>query len=143
MVKEFSIISELKTIREQKAVLAERERELSSPILYDFELIEDIYKWFKEILSEYSFPPCIDSPTQRKKFIFIILFLYSPSALSGDKMKMGLRDKIAEVTGCTSTLISHNYKNVEFEYHQYRYNRQDIDHLYTEIISRLKDKKII
>lgn len=143
MIKEFSAVSELKSIREQKSRLSEREQELSEPVLYDYSLIEEIYEWFKEILSGHTLPPCIDSPTQRKKFIFIVLFLYSPSALAGGKMKVGLRDKIAEVTGCTGSLISHNCENVTFFYQQYKSYRQDIEYLYTEIVNRLKLKGLI
>lgn len=143
MIKEFSAVSELKSIREQKSRLSEREQELSEPILHDYSLIGEIYGWFKEVLSKLTFPPYVDSPTQRKKFIFIILFLYSPSALAGGKMKVGLRDKIAEVTGCTGSLISHNCEDVTFFYQQYKSHRQDIDYLYTEIINRLKFKGLI
>lgn len=143
MVKEFSIISELETIREQISVLREREQELSTPVLYDFELIGEIYKWFKELLAEFPLPPNIDSPTQRKKFIFIILFLYSPATLSGDKTKVGIRNKIAEVTGCSGSLISHNLDDVTFMYNRYKEHRRDIEYLYTEIVNRLKFKGLI
>lgn len=143
MVKEFSTVSELKSIREQKSRLSEREQELAKPLLYDYLLIGEIYGWFKELLLVLALPPCVDSPTQRKKFIFIILFLYSPSTLAGGKMKVGLRDKIAEVTGCTGSLISHNCEDVTFFYQQYKSHRQDIDYLYTEIINRLRIKGLI
>ena len=76
MVKEFSSIAELKSIREQKSRISEREAELSIPMLHDYEIIGDIYKWFQELLSEQPLAPNINSPIQRKKFIFIVLFLY-------------------------------------------------------------------
>lgn len=143
MVKEFSAVSELKSIREQKSRLSEREQELAKPMLHDYSLIGEIYGWFKEVLSGLAFPPFVDSPTQRKKFIFIILFLYSPSTLAGGKMKVGLRDKIAEVTGGTGSLISHNCEDVTLFYQQYKSYRQDIDYLYIEILNRLKVKGLI
>ena len=74
MIKEFSVVSELKAIREQKSRLSERENELSAPVLSDLELIPVIYEWFKDVLSEMAFPPQAECITQRKKFIFIILF---------------------------------------------------------------------
>ena len=143
MMNDFSVISELMSIREQKSKLLEREQELSEPILHDYSHIEEIYRWFKDILSNLAFPPDADNPTQRKKFIFIILFLYSPRALAGGKMKIGLRDKIAEVTGCTGSLISHNCEDVTFIYQRYKDHRQETDYLYTEIINRLKLKGLI
>lgn len=144
MVKDFSTISELKTIREQKSRLSERESELSAPLLTDLELIPEIYRWFAEILAGMDFPPCLESVTQRKKFLFIILFLYSPSTLAGGKMLCGLRDKLCEVTNITSkSTISDNCADVVFMYQNYKNFRKDIDYLYTEIINRLKVKELI
>lgn len=144
MVKDFSTISELKTIREQKSRLSERESELSSPILSDLGLISELYKWFAEILSNMDFPPCLESVTQRKKFLFIILFLYSPSTLAGGKMLCGLRDKLCEVTNITSkSTISDNCADVVFMYQNYKSFRKDIDYLYTEVLNRLKVKELI
>ena len=81
MTKEFSSIVELKSIREQKSRLSEREQELSSPILTDFSLIPEIYEWFREILSGADCPPNPESVTQRKKFLFIVLFLFAQVCL--------------------------------------------------------------
>lgn len=143
MLKDFSAISELQTIREQKSRLSERETELSQPLLSDMNLIQEIYKWFAEFLSEMTFPPYLDSVTQRKKFIFIILFLYSPSTLAGGKMLTGLRDIISEVTGvCSKSTISDNCVDVVFMYQNYRSFRKDIDYLYTKIIDRLKVEEL-
>ena len=138
MIQDFAIISELKSVREERVRLSAKEQELSEPMLDDYSLVGEIYEWFQEILSERALPPRADSPLQRKKFIFIILFLYSPKTLAGDKMRIGLRDKIAEVTGCTRTLISHNCEDVSFFYQQYKCHREDIDFLYVEIMNRLK-----
>ena len=91
MVKEFSSIAELKSIREQKSRISERENELSRPILQKVELISEIYGWFREILSEMALEPNIESVTQRKKFLFIILFLFAPSVLAGGRLPNGGR----------------------------------------------------
>lgn len=143
MTKEFSSITELKAIREQKSILSERERELSEPLLTDYSLIEIIHDWFEDILQNMTFPPNPNSPIERKKFLFIILYLYSPSTLAGGKMKIGLRDELARVTNCTTTLISHNCEDVTFYYNQYKSYRANIDLIYTEILVRLKNKKLI
>lgn len=144
MVKEFSVVSELKAIREQKSRLSERENELSAPVLSDLELIPVIYEWFKEVLSEMAFPPQVESITQRKKFLFIVLFLFSPSVLAGGRMPNGVRKSLEEVfpnvKPCT---ISNNLADVVFLYQQYKDFRQDIDYLYTEIVNRLKVKGLI
>ena len=82
MTKEFSSIMELKSIRDQKSRLSEREQELSSPVLTDLSLIPEIYGWFKDILAGMDCPPNPESVTQRKKFLFIVLFLFAPSVQS-------------------------------------------------------------
>ena len=99
MNKEFSSIVELKSIREQKSRLSERENELSRPFLSDYSLIQTIYVWFKEILANRDCPPNPESVNQRKKFLFVILFLYSPSVLAGGKMPDGLRDALCRTLG--------------------------------------------
>ena len=91
MTKEFSSIVELKSIREQKSRLSEREQELSSPILTDFSLIPEIYDWFKDLLAGMDCPPNPESVTQRKKFLFIVLFLFAPSVLAGCRTASGQR----------------------------------------------------
>ena len=144
MTKEFSSIVELKSIREQKSRLSEREQELSSPVLTDFNLITEVYSWFKEILSDTGCSPNIESVTQRKKFLFIILFLFAPSVLAGGRLPNGIRAEIARVFPDVSPcVISNNIADVSFIYQQYKDFRQDIEYLYNKILERLKVKGLI
>lgn len=134
----FSEIAEIKSIREQKSKLSEREKELTEPTLTDLNMIETLYGWFQEIISQKGMFG-LGNVTQRKKFIFIILFLYSPSTLAGGKMKNGLRNKLAEVLGVSAqTAISDNRNNLVFSYQLYKYFRQDVDWIYGKILERLK-----
>ena len=48
----FSEIAEIKSIREQKSKLSEREKELTEPTLTDLNMIETLYGWFQEIISQ-------------------------------------------------------------------------------------------
>ncbi len=144
MSKEFSSIVELKSIREQKSRLSEREQELSLPILTDLSLIPEIYGWFKEILSGMDCPPNLDSATQRKKFLFIVLFLFAPSVLAGGRLPNGVRAEISGVFQDVSPcVISNNIADVSFIYQQYKDFRQDIEYLYNLIVERLKAKGLI
>lgn len=144
MTREFSSIVELKAIREQKSRLSEREQELSAPMLTDFALIPEIYSWFKEILSQSDCPPNFESVTQRKKFLFIVLFLFVPSVLAGGRLPNGIREEIAGVFPDVSPcVISNNIADVSFIYQQYKDFRQDIEYLYNQIIERLKVKGLI
>lgn len=132
----FSKIVEIRSIRDQKARLSERERELTKPILTDLDMIPTLYGWFKDIVSPQEIF-CANVP-QRKKFIFIILILYSPSALADGKMKRGLRNKLAEVFGLNGkSAISDNLNGLYLSYQLYKYFRQDIHRIYIEIMNRL------
>lgn len=144
MTKEFSSIVELKSIREQKSRLSEREQELSLPILTDLSLIPEIYGWFKEVLSKMDYPPNPESVTQRKKFLFIVLFLFAPSVLAGGRLPNGIRAEISGVFPDVSPcVISNNIADVSFIYQQYKDFRQDIEYLYCQIVERLKSKRLI
>lgn len=144
MTKVFSSIMELKAIREQKSRLSEREQELSSPILDDYSLIPEIYAWFKEILAERTCPSNPESVTQRKKFLFIVLFLFAPSVLAGGRLPNGIRTEISGVFPDVSPcVISNNIADVLFIYRNYKDFRQDIEYLYNQILERLKVKGLI
>lgn len=139
----FSEISELKSVREQKCRCSARERELTTPQLTDLELIPVIYGWFREILSHRSPASSWGSVAQRKKFIFIILYLYSPGTLVGVKMVNGLRDKISEVVNINSrSTISDNCVNALFMYQNYKSFRSDIENIYAEIMKRLGQMRL-
>lgn len=144
MTKEFSSIVELKSIREQKSRLSEREQELSLPVLTDLSLIPEIYGWFKEILSGMDCSLHPESVTQRKKFLFIVLFLFAPSVLAGGRLPNGIRAEISGVFPDVSPcVISNNIADVSFIYQKYKDFRQDIEYLYNQIVERLKVKGLI
>lgn len=144
MIKEFSSIVELKSIREQKSRLSEREQELASPILTDLSLIPEIYDWFKELLAGMDCPPNPESVTQRKKFLFIVLFLFAPSVLAGGRLPNGIRAEIAGVFPDVSPcVISNNIADVSFIYQQYKDFRQDIEFIYNQVLEKLKIKGLI
>lgn len=144
MTKEFSSIVELKSIREQKSRLSEREQELSLPVLTDLSLVPEIYNWFKEILSGMACPSNPESVIQRKKFLFIVLFLFAPSVLAGGRLPNGIRAEISGVFPDVSPcVISNNIADVSFIYQQYKDFRQDIEYLYNQILERLKVKGLI
>lgn len=140
--KEFSSISELKYIREQKSRLSEREAELVSPILTNLECIPYIYELFKNIVRTINIPPR-EKIIQRKEFLFIILFLFVPSVLAGGRIPNGVRKSLEhvfpKVKPCT---ISNNIADVFFLYQQYKYFRSDINIIYKEMLKRLEEDDI-
>lgn len=133
----FSEIAEIKSIREQKSRLSERERELTKPTLTDLDMIGTLYEWFKEILESRDCPGRVESVTQRKKFIFIVLFLYSPGALAEGKMLAGLREKLAKLFDVSPVVISNNCRDVVFLYN-WDPDWRIMDRVFTEMMKRMK-----
>ena len=140
-----NIIIQMESLQKRKQQILEEERKLLCPILTDVSLIGNIYDMFLSAMRELH--PNIkelNNTIQRSKFIFIILYLYSPETFCGRKMKRGgIRDKIAKVTGCKKTLISHNCKNVKMYYYIYSEFHADVDAVYDKISKRLEDAGLI
>ena len=144
MVIDFLVISELESIREKKRRLSERESELSLPKLQDISLIPALYEWFNEIQDNRDCPARRGCARLKKQFIFIVMFLYSPSTLAGGKIGNGIRDAISEVLEFKSpTGVSNLCVDVTFLYDTYPDFSRDIEYLYTEIVNRLKVKGLI
>lgn len=139
MVSEFSIVSELKDIREQKLRLSQEEARLSRPKLTDLTLIPTLFSWFCEYSGYHGLPEKQVRVKFYQKFIFIILFLYSPGTLAGKKIAEGIRGVLAEVFGFKSpTGVSNLSVDVVFLYDNYKEYRADVDYLYGRIMDRLE-----
>lgn len=110
-------VESIKSIRSEKSKLSAMESELTEPFIDDLTQIESIYGVFQKYMSDNKLE---DTTMNRQKFIFVVLYLYSVGTLAGGKMKVGVRDMIAKVTGCSQTLISHNCSNVDFLYTHYK-----------------------
>lgn len=136
---DFRKIVELKKTREDIANLVEYERGLSRPVLKDFSLVEVMYRIFKDILSQRDCAPDIESVTQRKKFVFITLYLFCPGVLIGGCMPKGLRKALSMTLGVRSgTSISNDCDDVVFLYQNYKDFCEDTDSLFDEILRRLE-----
>ncbi|MDR2968295.1 MAG: hypothetical protein LBV32_01670 [Tannerellaceae bacterium] len=142
-MKEIKItIEEMQAIRIQKSELEKKETILSTPLLTDFTLIDLLYGWFKEGLADGNCPHPSGCVTQRKKFLFLILYFYSPASLAGGKMRNGLRDKLAQVLEMHSrTTISDNCADVVFFYNRYKYFRNEVDDLFYFLTDKLKEER--
>lgn len=140
----FDKIIRIKKIRIEKSELSDEENKLTTPSITDKSLIPEIYNVFRELLDERGCDPNIESVIQRKKFIFIILYLFSPSTLAGGKMASGLRDDLADILGIYSkSTISDNCADIVFLYHNYADFSEDITWLYGHILDRLENKGLI
>lgn len=135
----FTKIEEIKSVRLKKTELANKEAMLSSPLLTDLALINHLYIWFIKACTKRNCPTRLGSVTQRKKFLFIILYLYSPATLAGGKMTVGLRDKLADVLDLHSrTAISDNCADIVFLYNRYKDFKEDVAIIYSQLLQQLE-----
>lgn len=134
----FSEIAEIKSIREQKSRLSEREKELTEPMLTDLDMIGELYGWFKEIVGDRDCKLRVGSTQSRKQFILIVLYLYCPDALVGGRLRPGIRDRLACAVGCHPPFISNNIDSVLFFGQRYEDFRDNVNEVLVEIVKRIK-----
>ena len=121
--------------REMEDSLVHIRKHYLQPLLKDTGQIERMYRTFLNTMRGMH-PKVRDfnNTVQRSKFIFLVLAFYSPQTLYyGKRMRRNVRDRVADVTGCAKTLISHNCRNVAFYYASYKEFREDVDLLYSSI----------
>lgn len=131
----FNRMSRLATIRELKADLSREETELSVPLLHDLCMVGNVYDLFTAIIGKQI--KRRDVSMERKMFIFVILYFFSPASLVGFRMRRGLRGQIADVLGCTCSNVSHDYKDVGFYYNTYKKFRSDCYNVISTLRERL------
>jgi hypothetical protein len=130
-------ITELKKLRADISVLQSREKELKKPVLDDLGLLPVLYGWFREIQADAPLLPDLDSARQRKKFIFVVIALYSPATFCGYATKAGLCNGLAGFFKLTPVSISRDISDMQFYYEHYRDYADSMDDIYEQIISRL------
>lgn len=121
------IIETIKRIEKSRTALrqAMADNEIAtSPKLRDLNLIPKIYKVFEELKGKEI------KVNDRKEFIFVVIYLYSPNKFFGGKMPQGLRRAITKVTKVTcASVISATCTELMVLYTTYSDFRQNVDML--------------
>ena len=99
-------VEELRRVRSEIERLKEDERRLSIPILQNMMLIHNLYDVFCVTLKRQEPQADPKDTNSRKKFLYAILYLFSPATLVGDVMRHKLRECVSVVLGCTPTGVS-------------------------------------
>lgn len=137
-------VAALRKVQEKVCELSDVMKELGEPTLEDLTLLPEIYEAYKRVYQRRGCPTEAMVVRNRKKFLMVVLYLYSPKALAGDRMRMGLRKKVSELFGLTtSTPISDNCTGLIVQYHAYADFRRDVDLIFQEVLDTLEDKLII
>lgn len=101
---------------------------LSEPVIADLSLLGRVYEIFK--IHMHAKYPSVDlnKPFNRKKFLAVALYLFSPGALAGSKMKVGLRERLSAILHLqTQTTVSGYISSLLILYHSYRSFRNDVE----------------
>lgn len=134
-------IAALRMMREKVLELSRIFEELGEPILTDLSLLPAIHEAYKRVFARRGCPQDAMLVRNRKKFLMVVLYLYSPKALVGDRMRMGLRKLISELFGLTtSTPISDNCAGLIVEYKAYADFRRDVELILDEVFASLPDE---
>lgn len=127
------IIETIKRIEKARTALRQAivDNELAtSPKLKDLNLIPKIYEVFEELKGNEI------KVNDRKEFIFVVIYLYSPNKFFGGKMPQGLRRSITKVTQVTcASVISATCTELMVLYTTYSDFRQGVD----ELIQKVND----
>lgn len=137
---DFDKIRRLKVCREEVAGLMHIMAALEEPMLDDVSLLPSIYDAYLNVFRRRGCPEKAALVYNRKKFLLVALYLYSPRTLVGDRTRVGLRKELANLFGlATGTAVSDNFADIVFYYESYRDFRRDVDLIFNEIVAVLGD----
>ena len=129
------IIETIKRIEKARTTLRQAivDNEIAtSPKLKDLNLIPKIYKVFEELKGKEI------KVNDRKEFIFVVIYLYSPNKFFGGKMPQGLRRAITKATKVTcASVISATCTELTAPYTTYSDPRQGVDKLINAVLEKL------
>lgn len=127
-------LSKLRTAKGYEEDLRQTERKINEalePIIKDVGLLGEVYKYFLVFIERNG---KVMDTSNRKKFLFIAVYLFCPSVLIGHTMPRGFRDRIKELIKAKSaSTVSNDVANLLFLYNHYRDFRDDVDVAYSFI----------
>lgn len=108
--------------------------------LTDLQHIPLLYSWFNDIADQTKDFPDKDSTEYKQVFLFCILMMYCPRALTANFLIRGIRKKLAVLFDLSPSHISNLIKNISFYYKSYSSFRNNCDTVLTEIQFRIEAK---
>lgn len=135
-------LSKLRTAKGYEEDMKRTERKINEalePSIKDINLLEEVYKRFLAFVEKSK--KAMDT-NNRKKFLFIVVYLFCPSVLIGHTMPRGLRDRIKElICAKSASTISNDTANLLFLYNHYQDFREDVNSAYSFIIEGMSQEQ--
>ena len=124
-------LSKLRVAKDLEEDVKQTERKVNEalrPSLSDVGLLGEVYRKF---LSFIEGSKKVMDANNRKKFLFIAVYLFCPSVLIGHTMPRGFRDRVKELINAKSaSTVSNDVANLLFLYNHYKDFRDDVDRAY-------------
>lgn len=130
-------VERLRQIHTEMEKLREKEKLLSQPIVENMGMIQNLYDVFRLALKKQNIKADPEGTAERKKFLYAILYIFSPATLVGEVMRHKLRENISAVLGCTPTGVSRDYKTGLFFYATYTDFRESVDLIIIDMLDYL------
>ena len=131
-------VDRLRDIHREMDRLRDEERKLSVPIVMNMGMIGNLYDVFSLSMKRIDPSSKPDDTNSRKKFLYAILYLFSPATLAGGVMRHKLRKYVSGVIGCTPTGVSRDYKTGLFFYATYARFREEVDEVIRDMLAILR-----
>lgn len=122
-------ITHAKLLQSQIAVMQEQLSKFTTPALYDTSKLTQLYQRVNDI-------PGIDKKELRHHFVFIAVYLYSPSALLGYSIKAGLCQQIGEVIGRCRQDVSEIFYEAKLRYERVQPFQETTHKIFAQIICK-------
>lgn len=136
-MEQLNNITELSELKKRMEVL---EGKILKPELTDLQHIPLLYSWYKDIVAGIKDFPDEDKAEYKQVFLFCILMLYCPRALSDNFMIRGLRQRIAILFDLSPSHISNLINPISFYYKTYNVFKGNCDTVLAEIQFRIEAK---
>lgn len=131
-------LSRLRVAKDAMNEMEQLEKEKNAalePTIKDVGLVGEVYGRFLDFIQWSG--RAMDA-NNRKKFLFVAVYLFCPSVLIGHTMPRGFRDRIRELINAKSaTTVSNDVANLLFLYNHYRDFREDVDSAYSYIAEKM------
>lgn len=125
-------IEELRHIRLEIERLQGQEKALSVPIVMNMDIARNLYDVYQCTIMRQGGD--VFDTDNRKKFLYAMLYIFSPSTLAGGTMRHQFRELVSNIIGCTNTGVSRDYKTAQFFYNTYQEFRQSTDEIIKDML---------
>lgn len=115
-----------KQLQSEIAVRQEQLSKFTTPTIYDTSKLIQLYQQVNDISD-------INQRELRHYFVFIAVYLYSPSALLGYSIKAGLCQQIGEVIERCRQDVSELFYEAKVRYDRTQSFREQTENIFTEI----------